>query len=125
MEHTHLETRPDKGPPHSAAGRRDAPGDVALLAAAPHRTARRTAGRGHGRNARVQRFELPHLRVLRPGEGGREPPRLLARARTGSSSCDGRVGDAGLDALGDHAGTFWRHRGHLAAGVEPRTKGWA
>jgi NAD(P)-dependent dehydrogenase (short-subunit alcohol dehydrogenase family) len=53
-------------------------GDVSLPPAAPDRAARRIAGRGHGRNGRIQRQPLSAVGVLRPCESRREPARLLS-----------------------------------------------
>ena len=45
----------------------------------------RAARGGHRRNGRLQRHPLPALRVLRPGQGGGEPPGVLAGPRAGAA----------------------------------------
>ena len=71
--------------------------------------------RGHRRHHRAQRVALPHLRLLRPGQGGGEPARVLPGPRAGAVRRDGRRAHAGMDALGDDAGGVQRHRGRTGA----------
>ena len=86
VEHADLGARPRHRPAHPAAGDRHAPHHVAPPAAAARSTAGRPAGRGHRRHHRLQRRRLPHLGLLRPGQGRGEPARVLAGPRAGTAS---------------------------------------
>ena len=69
-----------------APGRGHAPHHLAPPAAPDGRSARRAGGRGHRRHRPLQRCQLPHLGLLRPGQGGREPVGVLAGTRAGAPS---------------------------------------
>ena len=114
MEHAHLGARPRQRAPDPPARHRHPPHHVASPAAAPHRQARRPARRGDRRHRRLQRVALSDLRLLRPGQGRREPAGVLPGTRAGAARRDRGRHHAGMAALGDDARQLRRLRGELA-----------
>ena len=101
--HADLGARPRRRPAHPAPGDRHAPDHVAPLPAAVGRAAGWSRGRGHRRHHRLQRRRVPHLGVLRPRQGEREPARVLTGSRVGARRRHRGRDHARLPALRDDA----------------------